>query len=133
MDVSHSSAGSQPGFRLLCFAGCLSECNASHIAQDNRPWSMGRVFHHKICISYCVGCSLHALCSLQPDNQPAKHNSVTADFTCVLNIAFCVRPLTLIDFNTKRALTHAQWPTQFSNASEISSTVLCKLVVHVQS
>ena len=38
-----------------------------------------------------------------------------------LNIAFCVRPLTLIDFNTKRALTHAQWPTQCSNASEISS------------
>ena len=25
-------------------------------------------------------------------------------------------------FNTKRALTHAQWPTEFSNASEISST-----------
>ena len=24
--------------------------------------------------SYCVVCSLHALCSLQSDNQPAKHN-----------------------------------------------------------
>ena len=32
-----------------------------------------------------------------------------------------MRPLTLIDFNTKRVLTHAQWLTQFSNASEISS------------
>ena len=32
-----------------------------------------------------------------------------------LNITFCVRPLTLIDFNTKRALTHAQWPMYFSN------------------
>ena len=40
-----------------------------------------------------------------------------------LNIAFCVRPLTLIDFNTKRVLTHAQWLTQFSNACEISSNL----------
>ena len=43
-----------------------------------------------------------------------------------LNIAFCVRPLTLTDFNTRHALTHAQWPTQFSTACEISS-IFCGL------
>ena len=47
----------------------------------------------------------------------AKVNNATPHLR--LNIAYCVRPLTLFDFNTKRALTHVQWPTQFSNACEI--------------
>ena len=61
---------------LSCFAGWLSECIASHTAQNNTLWSNVEYFTSKYAFSYCVVCSLHTLCSLQPDNQPAKHNTV---------------------------------------------------------
>ena len=35
---------------------------------------MWSIFTTKYAFSYCVACSLHTLCSLQPDNQPAKHS-----------------------------------------------------------
>ena len=58
---------------LLCFAGWLSECTASHTALNNTLWSNVEYFHNRICILLLCGVSLHTLCSLQPDNQPAKH------------------------------------------------------------
>ena len=46
-----------------------------------------------------------------------------------LNAAFCVYPLTLIDFNTKRVQRMGNSLRNFSNASEVSSTSdLCGLV-----
>jgi hypothetical protein len=53
---------------LLCFASWLSECTASHLARSNVEYS-----HHKVCIFLLCGVQF-TLCSLQPDNQPAKHN-----------------------------------------------------------
>jgi hypothetical protein len=55
--------------QLLCFAGWLSECAASHSVQNNTLWFNVEYSHH---IPHCVVCTL---CSLQPDNQPAKHNT----------------------------------------------------------
>ena len=39
---------------------------------------MWSIFTTEYAFSYCVVCSLHTLCSLQPDNQPAKHNNLIA-------------------------------------------------------
>ena len=37
------------------------------------PGPMWSIFNTQYAFSYCVVSSLHTLCSLQPDNQPAKH------------------------------------------------------------
>ena len=68
---------------VLCFAGWLSESTASHTAQDNTLWC---IFTTKYAFSYCVVCSLHTLCSLQPDNQPAKHN-ISCTVLCKLVVS----------------------------------------------
>ena len=41
--------------RLLCFAGWLSECTASHAAQNNTLWSNVEYFHHRVCIFLLCG------------------------------------------------------------------------------
>ena len=40
---------------ILCFAGWLSECTASHTAQNNTLWSNVEYFHHKVCIFLLCG------------------------------------------------------------------------------
>ena len=40
---------------VLCFAGWLSECTASHTAQNNTLWSNVEYFHHKVCIFLLCG------------------------------------------------------------------------------
>jgi hypothetical protein len=82
LQVGCQRSMSQAGAVVLCFAGWLSECTASHTAQHNTLWS-NVDSHHKVCISYCVVCSLQTLCSLQPDNQPAKHNMSTPNCVSV--------------------------------------------------
>jgi hypothetical protein len=62
---------------ILCFAGCnwLSECTASHHAQNNTLWSSVEYSHHRVCIFLL--CGVQFTYTLQPDNQPpAKHNSI---------------------------------------------------------
>ena len=75
-----------------------------------------------------IGISIVAIMALLLARSSFEH--AYCRFHLRLNIAFCVRPLTLIDFNTKRALTHAQWPTEFSNASEISSILAEQTCFH---
>ena len=64
--------------RYLCWGTILY-----FASQNNRMWSNVEYFHHRVCIYLlCSMCSLHTFCSLQPDNQPAKHN--TGDFKSVV-------------------------------------------------
>ena len=51
---------------ILCFAGWLSESG-----------SMWSIFTTECLFSYCVVCSFTYTLQLQPDNQPAKHNTET--------------------------------------------------------
>ena len=55
--------------RLVVIVHCQPHCTKQYsVVQCG-------VFYLKVCIFLlCVVCSLHTLCSLQPDNQPAKHN-----------------------------------------------------------
>ena len=59
------------GEKLLCFAGWLSECTASHTAQNNTLWSNVEYFHHKVCIFLLCGVQfIHfAACSLTTNLQ----------------------------------------------------------------
>ena len=49
-------------------------CNVRYCALQIVCQSAMQATLHKTIHRDCVGCSLHTLCSLQPDNQPAKHN-----------------------------------------------------------
>ena len=40
---------------VLCFAGWLSECTASHTAQNNTLWSNVEYFHHRVWIFLLCG------------------------------------------------------------------------------
>jgi hypothetical protein len=110
---------------VLCFAGWLSEGTASHLAQYNTLWSNVEYSHHKV---YCVVCSLHRLCSLQPDNQPAKHNMYTPNCVSVQ------RCLLLVYHTIVYIVTTLQLGTWISDAKhrkrEVryihSNWVLCK-------
>jgi hypothetical protein len=64
---------------LLCFCRlvvrvhCQSFCTTQYSVVQCRVKYI--ILTTKYALSYCVVCSLHTLCSLQPDNQPAKHNT----------------------------------------------------------
>ena len=65
---------------ILCFAGWLSECTASHPAQNNTPWSNVEYFHHRV---YCVVCYTLQLAPTCKAQYSVDRHSIT--FECMMS------------------------------------------------
>ena len=68
---------------------------------------MWSIFTTQYALSYCVVCSIHILTSLQPDNQPAKHNTACfSTFATNLEHSVCTGTIVLVFLWSSRIMDY---------------------------